>query len=144
MGNPTKLRLNRNSISDQVTSTLNAQKQINQNYKIIVTGHSLGGALASMASASLVGLGNNITTYTLGQFRTGNPAYANYIDSIQPPDKMFRITHNNDGVPQTLSVSQGYRHHSSEYWELDPFSAGNTQRCTGQEPQVGIEEESCY
>jgi hypothetical protein len=28
-----------------------------------------------MSSASLIGLGHNLTTYTLGQFRTGNPDY---------------------------------------------------------------------
>lgn len=128
----------RNSITDQVVTTLNTQKAAKPNYKIVVTGHSLGGALASIASASLVGLGNNITAYTLGQFRTGDPNYANYIDSILPQRKMYRITHASDGVPQTISIAKGYRHHSTEYWELDPASAANTRQCSGQEPPVRL------
>jgi hypothetical protein len=107
-------------------------------YTLTVTGHSLGGALASLASASLVGVGMNITTYTFGQPRTGDPAYADMIDSVLPFGKMFRVTHANDGVPQTITVADGYRHHSTEFWENDPAGANTTVQCSGQEPPVSF------
>jgi len=49
---------------------------------------------------------------------------------------MFRVTHSNDGVPQTITTQDGYRHHRTEYWENDPASAANTVKCEGQEPAV--------
>lgn len=73
----------------------------------------------------------------MGQFRTGNPAYADYVDQLQPPPSFHRITHTNDGVPQTIQQSQGYRHHSTEFWELEPFGDNNTQQCPGQDNPVG-------
>ena len=83
-----------------------------------------------------MGVGLNPTTYTFGQARTGNPAYANMIDRILPFGKMFRVTHSNDGVPQMVPTSDGYRHHSTEFWENDPAGASTTVQCSGQEPLV--------
>ncbi|KAE9374963.1 alpha/beta-hydrolase, partial [Stipitochalara longipes BDJ] len=118
-----------NSASSEIIAAINTQKTSHSGYTFTVTGHSLGGALASLASASLVGIGMNITTYTFGQPRTGNPAYANMIDQVLPFGKMFRVTHSNDGVPQTITVADGYRHHSTEFWENDPAGANTTVQC---------------
>ena len=117
----------------------------NPSYALTITGHSLGASLASLASASMASssLGLNITTYTFGQPRTGNSAYADYVDSLLPEGKMFRVTHSNDGVPQTITTQDGYRHHSTEYWENDPASAANTVKCEGQEPAVCLSISSC-
>ena len=83
-------------------------------------------------------LGMNVTVYTYGQPRTGNPAYANFVDATLPFGKMFRVTHSNDGVPQTVTVAQGYRHHSTEFWQNDPSSVATVVQCTGQEPTVPL------
>lgn len=111
-----------------------------EGYALTVTGHSLGASLASLASASLASasLGMNITTYTFGQPRTGNTAYANMVDQVLPFGKMFRVTHSNDGVPQTIPTSAGYQHHSTEFWENDPADAADTVQCSGQEPPVSL------
>ena len=69
----------------------------------------------------------------MGEFRTGNPAWANYIDSLQGAARYYRITHTNDGVPQSLSQAMGYMHHAMEYWELEPFGGNDTQVCPGQD-----------
>ncbi|KAK4498078.1 hypothetical protein PRZ48_010734 [Zasmidium cellare] len=119
-----------NSVSNDVLSTMQAQLSSFPGYKPIVTGHSLGGAIASVASASLVHFFSNLTTYTFGQFRTGNPAYAAYVDRILPYPNLYRVTHLNDGVPQTIHRSSGYAHHSREHWELEPFGPSNTYKCT--------------
>ena len=121
-----------NSVSNEVVSAMRSQLASHPSYKPIVTGHSLGGALASLASASLVNFFPSLTTYTLGQFRTGNQAYADYVDRILPSPRLYRITHTNDGVPQTIhrdSTFGPYAHHSREHWELEPFGPSNTYRC---------------
>ena len=125
-----------NSISSEVITAINTQLASHSGYALTVTGHSLGGSLASLASASLVGVGLNVTTYTFGQPRTGNPAYADMIDRILPFGKMFRVTHSNDGVPQMVPTSNGYRHHSTEFWENDLAGASTAVQCSGQEPLV--------
>ncbi|KAH7411447.1 alpha/beta-hydrolase, partial [Cadophora sp. MPI-SDFR-AT-0126] len=129
-----------NSASAQIISAITTGMDANPSYALTVTGHSLGASLAALASASLanpsLNLGVNITTYTFGQPRTGNPAFADYIDSLLPEGRMFRVTHSNDGVPQTITTQDGYRHHRTEYWENDPDSAATTVKCEGQEPPV--------
>lgn len=117
---------------------MQSQLARNPTYSPIATGHSLGGAIASLASASLVHFFPSLTTYTLGQFRTGNPAYAAYIDRILPYPRMYRITHSYDGIPQTIHQSSGYLHHSREHWELEPFGPKNTYRCGAGDDQVGL------
>lgn len=127
---------NRNSVSSDVLSTMQSQLSSFPGYKPIVTGHSLGGAIASVASASLVHFLPNLTVYTFGQFRTGDPTYAAYVDRILPYPNLYRITHLNDGVPQTIHQSSGYAHHSREHWELEPFGPSNTYRCSSGDDQV--------
>ena len=125
------------SLTSQTLSTLSSQSTLYPSYNLVVTGHSLGGALASIASPSLLNSGYpDLTTYTFGQFRTGDPNYASYIDSVLPYPRLFRITHTNDGVPQTISQSQGYRHHETEFWEVEPFGANDTVQCEGEEDPV--------
>jgi feruloyl esterase len=125
-----------NSAADEVVDTLKSVQAANPGYILTVTGHSLGASLAALASVSLVGLGFEFNVYTFGEPRTGNPAWADYVDSILPPGKMFRVTHANDGVPQTITIKDGFKHHSTEYWQADKkkYSAGLTQKCSGQEP----------
>ncbi|KAN0109975.1 Alpha/Beta hydrolase fold [Hyaloscypha variabilis] len=125
-----------NSASSEVITAINTQLASHSGYALKVTCHSLGGSLASLASASLVGVSLNPTTYTFGPPRTGNPAYANMIDRILPLGKVFRVTHSNDGVPQMIPTSDGHRHHPTEFWENDPAGASTTVQCSGQEPLV--------
>jgi len=122
-----------NSISSTVIPAVKAQIAVYPAYNFTVTGHSLGAAIAALATASMRAEGLDFLTYTMGEFRTGNPAWVSYIDSLQAPGRYFRITHTNDGVPQTLDHAMGYYHHATEFWELEPFGANNTQDCPGDD-----------
>ncbi|MEM9809115.1 MAG: lipase family protein, partial [Cyanobacteria bacterium P01_D01_bin.56] len=66
---------------------------------LLVTGHSLGGALATMAAASLQD--NNMAVaglYTFGQPRAGDISFTRQLNSILE-GKIFRFINNNDVVP---------------------------------------------
>ncbi|KAI3398074.1 hypothetical protein diail_9938 [Diaporthe ilicicola] len=134
------------SVQDDVVTTLTSNLASKPSYKLIVTGHSMGGALASLAAASLKGQNFTLTAHTYGQPRTGDQAYADYVDTVFPGSNvMFRATHENDGVPQIPPQSDGYRHHSTEYWESDDSdTAATTYQCTGQEPQDCNQSEKGY
>ncbi|RYP53472.1 hypothetical protein DL770_010989 [Monosporascus sp. CRB-9-2] len=125
-----------NSVARESIDGVNAELAANSGYKVTVTGHSLGGALASLATVSMLGSGIDVTTFTYGQPRTGNQAFANFVDQQAPQGKIFRVTHANDGVPQVVSTSNGYRHHSTEFWQKDAATAAGTFQCSGQEPQA--------
>lgn len=66
------------------------------NNKIVITGHSLGGAMANIFTSRLVatGLYPDITLYTYGSPRTGSVEWAKQFDDINA----YRIVNNNDIV----------------------------------------------
>nr|CAD2186804.1 unnamed protein product [Meloidogyne enterolobii] len=70
-------------------------------YKVTFTGHSLGGALASLASARTVKAeirrSDQVQLYTFGQPRVGNADFAFAHDKLVPTS--FRVVHRMDIVP---------------------------------------------
>jgi len=70
-------------------------------YSVIITGHSLGGALAAMAAIQTVRLGyrtgDQIKLITFGEPRIGNSRFAFNHDAMVPYS--FRIVHSRDIVP---------------------------------------------
>ncbi|KAK6062598.1 lipase [Seiridium cupressi] len=123
-----------NAVAEDVKNAIDSGMEQYAGYNLTVTGHSMGGALASLGAASLQGQGLSLVPYTYGQPRTGDQNYADYIDSIFP-GTMYRVTHANDGVPQIPSQDDGYRHHSTEFWQSeDPPTTENTFQCQDQEP----------
>ncbi|KAM4066394.1 lipase (class 3) domain-containing protein [Hirsutella rhossiliensis] len=121
-----------NSIANETISTVQSELAANPGMRVTVTGHSLGGALASLATMSLNGSGIETTTFTMGQPRTGNQAYADFVDQKAP--NFVRITHSNDGVPQIPPRILGYQHHSGEVWQPEKAVPQETFQCEGQEP----------
>ncbi|NEQ55568.1 MAG: hypothetical protein F6K11_36550, partial [Leptolyngbya sp. SIO3F4] len=66
---------------------------------LLITGHSLGGALATMAAASLLENGFDVAgVYTFGQPRVGDLTFIKQLDE-KLPNKVFRFINNNDIVP---------------------------------------------
>ncbi|CAJ0596578.1 unnamed protein product [Cylicocyclus nassatus] len=84
-------------------------------YDIWITGHSLGGALASLVASYLVESGNaemsRIKLMTFGQPRTGDQKFA---ESVNKMNYAFRVIHDNDLVPQVPPKKFGYTHHKKE------------------------------
>ena len=109
-------------------------------YGLVVTGHSLGAAVATLAAAHIRKLDShlaNITElasalppptylsitphansftyqYTFGSPRIGDETTAVFLTSQS--SKSFRITASNDPVPRIPGVILGYKHMSPEYW----------------------------
>jgi len=66
---------------------------------LYITGHSLGGALATMAAAALSENGVEVTgVYTFGQPRVGDRTFVNQLHN-RIKGKVFRFVNNNDIVP---------------------------------------------
>ena len=74
--------------------------QQNPGFKVLVTGHSLGAAIAVFCTLDLVIEMPNVQVYhyTFGQPRVGNAAFASFFQK-HAKAASFRFTHNHDIVP---------------------------------------------
>ncbi|CAH0028958.1 unnamed protein product [Clonostachys rhizophaga] len=109
-----------NEISHDVFATLEEQVSEHPDYDIIITGGSLGGAVATIAAAHIRAAGYQADLYTYGSPRIGNDVLVDFITG--QPGKSYRVTHRHDLVPRVpppVSFLPGwaeYRHVSPEYW----------------------------
>ncbi|KAK5979013.1 Class 3 lipase protein [Trichostrongylus colubriformis] len=96
-------------------------------YQVWVTGHSLGGAMASLAASYIVAAklvpGTSVELVTFGQPRTGNKDFAAAHDGQMA--YTYRVTHWRDIVPHVPPEHlEGYRHHKSEAFYHNDMKAG--------------------
>ncbi|KAF2646573.1 alpha/beta-hydrolase [Massarina eburnea CBS 473.64] len=92
-------------------------------YKVIATGHSLGGAMATLATAALRGNGTTVDLYTYGSPKAGNDKLASF---LQKTDKglSYRVVHKADTVPSlppSVPILMPFEHIMPEYY----ISSGN-------------------
>lgn len=116
----------------------------NPTYEIVVTGHSLGGAIALLAAADLQERLNNlespsdlklVSVYTFGAPRVGNVAFAKWPDSLLAKGAKYRITHASDPLVIVPARTWGYAHRASEGFYMTPSnnSAVMCNDLSGQE-----------
>ncbi|KAJ7154912.1 Alpha/Beta hydrolase protein [Mycena crocata] len=129
-----------NVAADIVLTTVKAQAAKFPTYTIVVTGHSLGGAVAALAAPSLKTAlpGAAIKLYTFGQPRTGDAKFASYVETKIGVANIFRGVHTFDGVPTLIPRILGYEHHGTEYWQFrddDLLTSAPTTvtKCVGHE-----------
>ncbi|KAF8628987.1 hypothetical protein AX15_003610 [Amanita polypyramis BW_CC] len=128
------------SIAPEVIELLIAQAHSHPHYDLVTVGHSLGGALATLAAVSLKLKfpDHKVRTYSYGSPRVGNKEFADFINTNFGKDA-FRVVHTSDGVPTIIPKSLGYHHHGIEYWEThDPPAAATTVQCS-----AGGEDQAC-
>ena len=92
-------------------------------YNTIVTGHSLGGAIANLCAAELTKNSTSkgsISLYTYGSPRVGNPTFANFITSTLESNN-YRVTHLNDPVPRLPGRFFEFAHPGPEYHIKSPY-----------------------
>ncbi|KDP40015.1 hypothetical protein JCGZ_02013 [Jatropha curcas] len=103
---------------------LNAVKRAKDYYgdlDIMVTGHSMGGAMASFCGLDLTvnHEAKNVLVMTFGQPRIGNAVFASYYSRLVP--NSIRITNNHDIVPHlppyySYFPQKTYHHFPREVW----------------------------
>lgn len=107
-------------ISEAVTDTIDRALLNYPGYKLIATGHSLGGAIAAVAAANLRSAGYEVDHYSYGSPRIGNEALSRFISNQD--GATYRVTLRRDPITQLPPAiygefgKYGYRHISPEYW----------------------------
>ena len=82
---------------------------------VVVTGHSLGAAVAQLISMELRYASIFNTVYNFGQPRIGDDKYARYVNTIG--QTVWRFTHNKDPVPHLPPEAMDYKHSCIEIFE---------------------------
>ncbi|KMZ69273.1 Lipase [Zostera marina] len=107
-----------------------AKTSMGSNTGIIVTGHSMGGAMATFCALDLTinnGM-DDVQLMTFGQPRVGNAAFASHFSQHVP--NTFRVTNNNDMVPHLPPYvselpQKTYHHVPTEVWLYKSGGSGN-------------------
>ncbi|ORX67623.1 alpha/beta-hydrolase, partial [Linderina pennispora] len=104
-------------------------------YSIVITGHSLGSAQATLATVDLalrhpewVG---KMKLFTYGEPRVGNPVFAAWLSQQALP--IYRVVYGGDMAPRLPFRFMGFEHHSQEVW-YDKSGALRFQGSNGESP----------
>jgi hypothetical protein len=120
----------RDAAYKSVTGLISKHHTIN----VVVTGHSLGAAVAQLIGMELLSLGINTQLYNYGQPRVGDATYAAFVN--MKLKSMWRFTHNRDPVPHLPPESFGYKHACVEIFENHD---SNVKECS----KTNCEDPSC-
>ena len=130
----------REEVIGAVTSALDTHP----NYEIVITGHSIGAAIATLAAAELRAMNYTADTYTFGSPRVGNEAFAEFVTNQAPQlGHNYRMTHFNDPVPMLPPVFLGYEHTSPEYWLANGTATRNDYTASQVIVCQGIGNDKC-
>ncbi|KAH7337905.1 Alpha/Beta hydrolase protein, partial [Pyrenochaeta sp. MPI-SDFR-AT-0127] len=121
------------SVRDTISNAVRNAVAANPGFSVVCTGHSLGGAIASLAAADLRNAGYNATLYSFGAPRFADAALSNYISS--QPGGNYRITHTNDPVPRVPPSWTGAVYIRPEYYittlNFLPVNQADIRICSG-------------
>lgn len=121
------------AVQSKVRSVVNQTLYQYPNSQVIVTGHSLGAALATLCSLDLALTFKNlpIGQYTFGQPRVGNKAFVQFYATAGVAVH-YRIVHNRDPVPHVPAESTGFAHIPREvFYEEDYQGPQSLRVCDG-------------
>ncbi|KAM3144303.1 hypothetical protein pb186bvf_003467 [Paramecium bursaria] len=104
----------------------------NPSLKLTLTGHSLGGALATLTAIDLELLNIKVDTfYIFGSPRVGNKQFAQFFQQVVRTKQKVRITHHEDIVPHLPPLNLDYQHAIKEIWFSQDFK--QYKECQGEE-----------
>ena len=99
----------KNNCNRTLAQLVVAYEGLNPERKLVITGHSLGGATATLIADLLWESGNkNIALVTAGAPRPGGRRLKNRLNGLE----QYRFVHGNDIVPNTPPFIVGYVHPS--------------------------------
>ncbi|KAJ1984774.1 hypothetical protein H4R34_000462 [Dimargaris verticillata] len=106
-------------------------------YRLIIIGHSLGGALASLAAVDFLQRNSTLaditSVVTFGKPRVGNKHYVKHYNSLNLDST--RVVNKHDVVPHVPPRLFGFHHEGEEMWILPNSTANCTVYCPGKDDE---------
>ncbi|KAG8418262.1 hypothetical protein J3458_005687 [Metarhizium acridum] len=132
-------------LKGQLEQTIKTEKAVpgQENWRLVVTGHSLGAAVATIAGSSLRKQGMSLDMYLYSSPLVGNDKFAEFVSS-QGGGFTARITNARDpvtAIPKNPLSPKTYKHISPEYWYADGVEGPRGLYTTGR--QVCSSEKDC-
>ncbi|RAW27126.1 hypothetical protein PC110_g16484 [Phytophthora cactorum] len=123
------------SVASQVLDTLHKLRKEHPHASLMVTGHSLGGAVAAICAFELEYIEKIPVDalYTFGKPRVGNTNFSARLRNASM--EVYRVTHFQDIVPHLPPTWTGFEHTTEEIF-YDEFSASyrNCSQTDGEDP----------
>lgn len=110
----------------QVLDAVKAYRLQDPTSELVITGHSLGGAMAIHACLDIIHtLGIDPMSIrsliTFGQPRVGNEQFQAFLSNSLPSGRHYRLTHHKDPVPHLPLMAMGFQHEPQEvFYKADP------------------------
>jgi pimeloyl-ACP methyl ester carboxylesterase len=104
------------TISADVLADVNALVAAHPSAQVLVTGHSLAGAISMLAAVEIASITPNLLLYNFGAPRVGDSNWAAWFTSQLGGSTQFRITHKADPVVHLPPQSSGFLHAPQEVW----------------------------
>jgi predicted lipase len=128
-----------------VVTAVNTAKAQQPSFKLVITGHSLGAAVATIAGAYFRGVLNYpCDIYTYGSPRVGNDYFVNFVSGTDL-GHTYRITHLDDPIPQLPPGGwlTDYYHTTPEYWLFTGTSSTDNYMIQDVKVCEGIDNDGC-
>ena len=107
------------TLQQQTLNAVSHLMSLHSTAKIIVTGHSLGAALATFAALDIKTMlqpKTQILFYSYGSPRAGDQGFSDYLMTQFPGTNYHRVVHTNDIVPHVPITVMGFNHGGNEVW----------------------------
>lgn len=112
------------SLRDNITVMLNHMVTKYNTKRLVVTGHSLGGALGTLTVFDMMYTNSPFMVtdlITFGAPRVGNERFTQYFERFEL--HVSRVTHYYDMVPHVPETFLGYKHIRDEVWFNEPSTS---------------------
>ena len=103
-----------NAAKATVNSQIQALRALHRGAPIYITGHSLGGALATLSAPDIKEIYGGVhLVHTFGEPRVGNHAFSDYYKNVV---ESLRVVHYGDIVPHVPPTAMNFFHQGHEIW----------------------------
>eukprot|EP00928_Gymnodinium_smaydae_P051339 TRINITY_DN34882_c0_g1_i1.p1 TRINITY_DN34882_c0_g1~~TRINITY_DN34882_c0_g1_i1.p1 ORF type:complete len:350 (-),score=11.35 TRINITY_DN34882_c0_g1_i1:57-1052(-) len=133
------------SIGEDITDAVAEGERSCPECEVLVTGHSLGAAMATLAASKLAlnrSSNKSVRLFTFGSPRVGNAIFARWASALVS-NRSMRMVREYDLIPSIPPQGLGYRHLPTEIWDRHREGKGDWYiRCdtTGEDPMCSNSE----
>jgi len=108
------------SLPERVKTVVSYVLSMNPGYRVLVTGHSLGGSVGTLFGTYLALENSNVPIQVLnfGCPKIGNQTFKNWVESSIPNLSIWRFVYNDDVIPNLMPERWNY-YHVGFYIHLD-------------------------